>query len=378
MERLEQFNKIMGYDMYARKANVDVTGIDRYKVIEVKDNLNTCYKYLTKKETQKIINYVVDHLKDDKNEDVLKLVIGAIDHELKGNRIRISKKDLSELCNAIVEIVADIIADSIYLSASYMASFNNYFTAEEAKNFLCSIEDGKIVDVEMVQKKENGTPFRVRVRFINGRDDNCVVCSMDIYTENGYEYFSPLIYEKSTGYAYYRHLSSKFFHLDTHVIHFDGTPTSYSRKRFDALYDMYMYGRGASPALCDLRFNDILMCMTAYSKFCKTERKEIKVRSESKVKDKISKEVSDVKGIDKTSFDIYLMDRRTSIEDILTRKVYEKKPWQGGHHASPCEHIRNGYWRRKSKKDDTLIWVDSCTVNPSGKTSKINLDTVVM
>ena len=63
MERLEQFNKIMGYDMYARKANVDVTGIDRYKVIEVKDNLNTCYKYLTKKETQKIINYVVDHLK---------------------------------------------------------------------------------------------------------------------------------------------------------------------------------------------------------------------------------------------------------------------------------------------------------------------------
>lgn len=135
MERLEQFNKIMGYDMYARKANVDVTGIDRYKVIEVKDNLNTCYKYLTKKETQKTINYVVDHLKDDKNEDVLKLVIGAIDHELKGNRIRISKKDLSELCNAIVEIVADIIADSIYLSASYMASFNNYFTAEEAKNF---------------------------------------------------------------------------------------------------------------------------------------------------------------------------------------------------------------------------------------------------
>lgn len=101
-------------------------------------------------------------------------------------------------------------------------------------------------------------------------------------------------------------------------------------------------------------------------------------RLESKVKDKISKEVSDVKGIDKTSFDIYLMDRRTSIEDILTRKVYEKKPWQGGHHASPCEHIRNGYWRRKSKKDDTLIWVDSCTVNPSGKTSKINLDTVVM
>lgn len=378
MERLEQFNKIMGYDMYARKANVDVTGIDRYKVIEVKDNLNTCYKYLTKKETQKTINYVVDHLKDDKNEDVLKLVIGAIDHELKGNRIHISKKDLSELCNAIVEIVADIIADSIYLSASYMASFNNYFTAEEAKNFLCSIEDGKIVDVEMVQKKENGTPFRVRVRFINGRDDNCVVCSMDIYTENGYEYFSPLIYEKSTGYAYYRHLSSKFFHLDTHVIHFDGTPTSYSRKRFDALYDMYMSGRGASPALCDLRFNGILMCMTAYSKFCKTERKEIKVRSESKVKDKISKEVSDVKGIDKTSFDIYLMDRRTSIEDILTRKVYEKKPWQGGHHASPCEHIRNGYWRRKSKKDDTLIWVDSCTVNPSGKTSKINLDTVVM
>lgn len=368
----------MDYNVYARKANVDVTGIDRYKVIEVKDNLNTCYKYLTKKETQKIINYVVDHLKDDKNEDVLKLVIGAIDHELKGNSIHISERDLSELCNVIIEIVADIIADSIYLSANYMSNFNDYFTAEEAKNFLCSIEDGKIVDVEMVQREKNGTPFRVRVRFINGMSDDYVVCSMDIYTENGYEYFSPLIYEKSTRYAYYRHLSSKFLHLDTHVLNFDGYATPYSRKKFDTLYDMYMSGRGSSPALCDLRFNTILMCMTAYSNFCKTERKEIKVRSESMVKNKVSKEVSDVKGIDKTSFDIYLMNRRTPIEDILTRKVYEKKPWQGGHHASPCEHIRNGYWRRKSKKDDTLIWVDSCTVNPSGKTSKINLDTVVM
>lgn len=369
---------IMGYNVYARKANVDVTGIDRYKVIEVKDNLNTCYKHLTKKETQKIINYVVDHLKDNKDEDVLKLVIRAIDDELKDNRIRVSERDLSELCNAIIEIVADVIADSIYLSANYMDNFSGCFTVEEAKNFLSSIEDGKIIDIEMVQREKNGTPFRVRVRFINGRNDDCVVCSMDIYTENGYEYFSPLIYEKSTGYAYYRHLSDKFLHLDTHVLNFDGSCIPYSRKKFDALYDMYRAGRGSSPALCDLKFNTILMCMTAYSNFCKTERKEIKVRSESKVKDKVNKEVSNVKGIDKTSFDIYLMDRRTPIEEILTRKVYEKKPWQGGHHASPCEHIRNGYWRRKSKKDDTLIWVDSCTVNPSGKTSKINLDTIVM
>lgn len=378
LKNLEQLRNIIDYNMYARKANVDVTGIDRYKVIEVKDNLNTCYKYLTKKETQKVINYVVDHLKDDKDEDVLKLVFGAIDHELKGNHIRISKKDLSELCNVIVEIVADIIADSIYLSTDYMVNFNNYFTAEEAKNFLCSIEDGKIIDVEMVHREENGTPFRSRVRFINGSSDDYVICSMDIYTENGYEYFSPLVYQKSTGYAYYRHLSNKFFHLDTHILNFDGSAIPYSRKKFDTLYAMYMSGRGSSPALCDLRFNDILMCMTAYSNFCKTERKEIKVRSESMVKNKVSKEVSDVKGIDKTSFDIYLMDRRTPIEDILIRKVYEKKPWQGGHHASPCEHTRNGYWRRKSKKDDTLIWVDSCIVNPSGKTSKINLGTIVM
>lgn len=378
MKSLEQFRNIMDYNVYARKANVDVTGIDRYKVIEVKDNLNTCYRYLTKKETQKIINYIVDRLKDDKNENVLELVTGVIDQVLKVNNIHISEKNLSELCNVIIEIVADIIADSIYLSADYMTNFNNYFTAEEAKNFLCSIEDGKIVDVEMVQREKNGTPFRARVRFINGMNDNYVVCSMDIYTENGYEYFSPLVYEKSTGYAYYRHLSNKFFHLDTHMLNFDGYVTPYSRKRFDALYDMYMSGRGSSPALRDLKFNTILMCMTAYSNFCKTERKEIKVRSESMVKNKVSKEVSDVKGIDKTSFDIYLMDRRTPIEDILTRKVYEKKPWQGGHHASPCEHVRNGYWRRKSKKDDTLIWVDACTVNPSGKTSKINLDTIVM
>lgn len=378
MRNLEQLRNIMDYNMCARKANVDVTGIDRYKVIEVKDNLNTCYKHLTKKETQKVINSVVDHLKDDNDEDVLKLVVRAIDNELNGNRIRISERDLSELCNAIIEIVADIIADSIYLSADYMANFDNYFTIEEAKNFLCSIEDGKIVDIEMIQKEKNGTPFRVRIRFINGRSDDYVVCSMDIYTKSGYEYFSPLVYQKSTGYAYYRHLSNKFFHLDTHVLEFDGVSTPYCRKRFDALYNMYMSGRGSSPALCDLKFNTILMCMTAYSNFCKTERKEIKVRSESKVKDKISKEVSDVNGIDKTSFDIYLMDRRTPIEEILTRKVYEKKPWHGGHHASPCEHIRNGYWRRKSKKDDTLIWVDSCTVNPSGKTSKINLDTIVM
>lgn len=366
-------------NIYARKANVDVSATDRYKVIEVRDNLNTCYKYLTKKETQSVVNYVVTHYKDNNDSTSMSVVLEALKHEVNTERVRMNEHDMLELSNAIAEIAVDVIADSIYLSIDYMMKFRDYFTLEETREFLCSIEDGKVIDVELLNVKDDEDDLlRTRVRLMNGRDSDYTICTMDVYAKDGYEYFSPMIYEKSTGYVYFRHLSEQFEHLDTHRLSFDGFTTPYSRKKFDTLYNLYMSGRGMSPVLCDLRFHTMLMCMTAYSNFCKAEKKEIRVRSESMVKSKVDKEIAKVRGIDKTEFGITLVDKRTSIEDILTRKVYEKKPWQGGHHASPCEHTRKGYWRRRSKKDDSLIWIDSCIVNPSGKSSKINLDTVIM
>lgn len=46
-----------------------------------------------------------------------------------------------------------------------------------------------------------------------------------------------------------------------------------------------------------------------------------------------------------------------NLSDIMVKKVYEKKPWQGGHHASPCKHTVSGHVRHyKSGKE---VWVDS-------------------
>ncbi len=43
-------------------------------------------------------------------------------------------------------------------------------------------------------------------------------------------------------------------------------------------------------------------------------------------------------------------------ESIVYKKS-EVSEYQGGHHNSPIVHYVDGYWRKKSKKDDTLIFV---------------------
>lgn len=54
-------------------------------------------------------------------------------------------------------------------------------------------------------------------------------------------------------------------------------------------------------------------------------------------------------------------------EHFISVKQYraEKKEWLGGHHRSPVAHEVKGYWRRRSKKDSTLIWVEG--FNRGGK-----------
>lgn len=59
--------------------------------------------------------------------------------------------------------------------------------------------------------------------------------------------------------------------------------------------------------------------------------------------------------------------QNTSVVKMLTLREYnsyerkEKKEWQGGHHSSPIQHERCGYWRHY--KNGKKVWIKPCTVN---------------
>lgn len=46
-----------------------------------------------------------------------------------------------------------------------------------------------------------------------------------------------------------------------------------------------------------------------------------------------------------------------NLSDIMVKKVHEKKPWQGGHHASPCKHTVSGHLRHY--KNGKEVWINS-------------------
>lgn len=57
-----------------------------------------------------------------------------------------------------------------------------------------------------------------------------------------------------------------------------------------------------------------------------------------------------------------------NLSDIMVHKVYEKKPWQGGHHASPCKHTVSGHTRHY--KNGKNVWIEPFSRGGKNQTSK--------
>lgn len=57
-----------------------------------------------------------------------------------------------------------------------------------------------------------------------------------------------------------------------------------------------------------------------------------------------------------------------SVSQIAIRKVYEKRPYQGGHHSSPIPHDVSGHWR--NYKSGKKIWIEPYHKDGNGKNNE--------
>ena len=72
-------------------------------------------------------------------------------------------------------------------------------------------------------------------------------------------------------------------------------------------------------------------------------------------------ETASTEKVSKSSSPISVVERSTGEEIFIRLNKYAstKSEYKGGHHNSPVVHEVDGYWRRKSKNDPTLIFVES-------------------
>lgn len=105
-----------------------------------------------------------------------------------------------------------------------------------------------------------------------------------------------------------------------------------------------------------LSFDDVVSycayCISAYLSRNKIKKNRLKSEGIN------IRKVSSAKEIDKGSKDSV---RFIPLSEYSSYERREKKEWQGGHHSSPCKHIRAGYYRHY--KSGKVVWVESTTVN---------------
>lgn len=106
-----------------------------------------------------------------------------------------------------------------------------------------------------------------------------------------------------------------------------------------------------------LQISRLCMLEKAIREYKKALDSVKRVRTITGAKKKAKAVASDSSGVKVANVDVHTVHSSyKSLEDMMVHKVYEKKPWQGGHHASPIEHEVSGHERHY--KNGKVVWID--------------------
>ena len=245
--------------------------------------------------------------------------------------------------------------------------FNHKYTKEEIKYYLDSLT-GKISVLESsitVKGKKYLLSSSCSPMWKNKADKgnlnpNYYFFTCDTYdmSKKQFDHLSVIILKPGSDYMWIRHADEELEKVyDTSTLVVEGDKLKLCKLSIDDLI------KGANYVDINKKLNDtvsammvchILSALKRYSEVSSRERTVIKVESKENTnkKPRVSKASKHTKDI--CILDQDLVIPMSSINGV--KRVYEKKAYQGGHHASPIPHDVTGHWR--NYKSGKSVWIE--------------------
>lgn len=279
-----------------------------------------------------------------------------------------------EFINKLIDMLFQICNKSIFLTDEFvrLEGMTEELTTDTTPfDLLMGIKGFKTFELNLYDYAGLST-YPMRVTICNLPFAEFIQVMFDFYEdEEKCQHFPSLFIEKRNGMCYFEHYSENDKYRDSYTIQpyarAKDKVTCY-RLKFNAIAKRYFEDSDGfiSSHFIDCHIQQLLVCIRAFYRIKDAEVVEIKVRKEADLEGpKVKKQLKKFDGIEivEPMVDNLLVDNRIPLKDIVVKRVYERKPWQGGHHASPRPHDRCGYWRRKSKNNPERIWVEATRVH---------------
>lgn len=363
----------------------------RYSVLELEDNINILSKHVRRKDVFAFLRDVKETFGKegikgiDPNNATQLSKLAVLGSQYGITDLLLDSYD-NRLIDAIISSACAVLCDALYVTEDFITRPDCFdIIGNDVMSALLTVSERRVVEWN-IYTGESLEEVPQRLVIDPSLYSDYIIVASDIRRTDGtYEHFPVMYIERSKGMCYFQHYTSQYTNYDSFTLPCVSGRERYSKARLNVLCKKYMQSHEdyVNSHYVDAHVCNLLIALSAIACYDKASTSVVKVRSEADVTRSVNKACRSARGISVANVDTVerIVDNQVTVESLVTRRVYERKPWQGGHHASPIPHDRKGYWRRKSKKNpDEMIWVDAYHVkSPNYKgNSDLRLNAVVI
>ena len=258
----------------------------------------------------------------------------------------------TDMLNAASEYLLNKNLLSLY-TEDISSLFDKDFKYDES--VLKYIESIGPVSLEFSSMAERGNISHMRVvltKHMSEKDTTVFACTIDYAELDGFGHMSPLFLFQDEEYIYMHDVNG----VNPRTVIVNGNEIPVRKKNKSKFFDIQAEVKDNGTVIFSSA-HALLSLISAVKKYQRTLNSVKTIKRTSTARNRVDKvNTAGVQVVERLNINNVAHDVFTPLSDLAVRTVYEKKEWQGGHHASPIPHDVSGHYR--TYKNGKRVWVN--------------------